>query len=293
MTKNRAAAAFEEVVAVEEHAPDMARVVTVSDCYVVDVRGGTCECPDFQYNLERAECKHLFAARDAIGDLGIGVISPDASLDERPQLATDGGQVGTWTVRDPESGNEREFDSRGAAEDAVDEMESLGVDVELVAPGEESDDDPDGEPDVIDVEATQPDADPVPEDDAPDTLGERSVAEDPLNWVPGEFVDTIDGTQAINRKGFEVLSHFYDISVSTDLQVPPEETDHSYCRVKAVATTPEGRECEAFGSAHVDRGDDAHLLLEMADTRARKRALSIATGVGAVAVAELKSEVQR
>lgn len=58
------------------------------------------------------------------------------------------------------------------------------------------------------------------------------------------------------------------------------------------ATTADGRTCEAYGSAHVDRGDDHELLLELADTRARKRALSIATGVGAVAVAELRAEAQ-
>jgi hypothetical protein len=111
--------------------------------------------------------------------------------------------------------------------------------------------------------------------------------------MPGEFVDTIDGTEAINRKGYEVLAHFYDVEVSADLQVAPEETDHEYCRVKATATTDDGRAVEAYGSAHVERGDDPWLLLEMAGTRARKRALSIATGAGAVAVEELKHEVDR
>jgi hypothetical protein len=102
-------------------------------------------------------------------------------------------------------------------------------------------------------------------------------------------VDTIDGSPAINRKGFEVLSHFYEVDVSADLQVTPEDTGHEYARVKATAEI-DGRTVEAFGSAHVDRGDDSYLLLEMADTRARKRALSIATGAGAVAVEELKNE---
>lgn len=126
--------------------------------------------------------------------------------------------------------------------------------------------------------------------DHPD-LPDRSVSDDPLTWIPGEFVDNIDGSQAINRKGFEVLAHFYDVSTTSDLQVKPEDEGHEYCRVKATATI-DGRTVEAFGSAHVDRGDDPELLLEMADTRARKRALSIATGVGAVAVEELKNEVQ-
>lgn len=138
------------------------------------------------------------------------------------------------------------------------------------------------------TEAVEPTAQAGP--DHPD-LPDRSVSDDPLTWIPGEFVDQIDGSQAINRKGFEVLAHFYDVSTTSDLQVKPEDEDHEYCRVKATATI-DGRTVEAFGSAHVDRGDDPELLLEMANTRARKRALSIATGVGAVAVEELKNEVQ-
>ncbi|WP_246998677.1 hypothetical protein [Halosolutus gelatinilyticus] len=156
------------------------------------------------------------------------------------------------------------------------------MDVELVPP--DASDAASAEPDVIDVESDA--IDPAAYD-----LPERSISDDPLKWVPGEFVDEIDGTQAINRKGFEVLSHFYDIDVETDVQVSPHETDFTYCQVKAAATTPDDRRCEALGSAHVDRGDDSVLLLELADTRARKRALSIATGVGAVAVEELKNEL--
>jgi len=79
--------------------------------------------------------------------------------------------------------------------------------------------------------------------------------------------------------------------VTATLQTAPEETDHEFCRVKAVAETAEDRTVEAFGSAHVDRGDDPWLLVEMAGTRARKRAISVATGAGAVAVAELKNEL--
>jgi len=181
---------------------------------------------------------------------------------------------------------ERTADSRGEAEETKEMAEDVGLEnVEIVPPGETDGGEPTAE--VVDVEPVEPSPEP-----AAGQLGERSVAEDPLNWVPGEFYDTIDGTDAINRKGFEVLSHFYGVDVHTELQVPPEETGHEYCRAKATAVTEDGRECEAFGSAHVDRGDDKVLLLEMAGTRARKRALSIATGVGAVAVEELKSEVQ-
>lgn len=161
------------------------------------------------------------------------------------------------------------------------DMESLFDDVWI----EEADAETDGGPDVAVVDHTD-DTEAASPAEAAD-LPERSVGDDPLTWIPEEFQDEIDGSIAINRKGFEVLSHFYDVDVHAELQVPPEETDHEYCRVKATATI-DGRECQAFGSASTDRGDDAELLLEMADTRARKRAISIATGVGAVAVEELK-----
>jgi len=178
--------------------------------------------------------------------------------------------------------------SRAEAEEMQANAEGVGLtDVEIIPPSETDGGNPTA--DVVEVDEVETPADAA--DAAEAQLDERSVAEDPLNWVPGEFVDEIDGTQAINRKGFEVLSHFYDVDIETEIVVPPEETGHEYCRATATATTPDGRECVAHGSAHVDRDDDSFLLLEMADTRARKRALSIATGVGAVAVEELKNEV--
>lgn len=150
---------------------------------------------------------------------------------------------------------------------------------------------PDSRPDNVEV-VNDVNPEPTPEPEM-DELPDRSVSDDPLSWMPGHFIDQIDGTPAINRKGFEVLAHHYNISTTSDLEVAPEDTDHEYVRVKARATTEDGREAEAYGSAHVDRGDDSELLLEMADTRARKRALSIATGVGVVAVAEMKNEVEQ
>jgi len=196
-----------------------------------------------------------------------------------------------FVVIDHTHDNEREADTKSEAEDMKATAEEFGAEnVEIVPP--ESDAETDGgTAEVVDVKPTTDPA--TPDADAGHDLPERSVADDPLTWMPGDFVDEIDGTPAVNRKGFEVLSHFYDISVSADLQVAPDENGHTYARVKATAETADGRTCEAFGSAHVDRGDDEVLLLEMADTRARKRALSIATGVGAVAVSELKNEVER
>jgi hypothetical protein len=196
-----------------------------------------------------------------------------------------------WTLIDHSRENRREFESRADAETARADLRDLGVDpddLEIVPPTE-TDGSGAVEPEVVDdgVER-QPVETP---DTTPDTLDDRSVADDPIAWMPGEFIDQIDGTEAINRKGFEVLAHFYDVSVTADLQTAPEQTDHEFCRVKATAETADGRTVQAFGSAHVDRGDDPWLLVEMAGTRARKRAISVATGAGAVAVEELKNEL--
>ena len=215
---------------------------------------------------------------------------------------SDRNRVSDWQVYDPGNDNVRAFDGRSRAEDARDDMADLGIDVEVYPPGESPEGDTetdggewtpgdDGTPAAVmsDPEPVEADAEPIVEVD--DELPERNVSDDPLSWMPGHFIDSIDGTPAINRKGFEVLAHHYDISTSSTLEVPPEETGHEYVRVKATAETTDGRTCDAYGSAHVDRGDDAELLLELADTRARKRALSIATGVGVVAVEELRNEV--
>lgn len=124
---------------------------------------------------------------------------------------------------------------------------------------------------------------------------ERDISDDPIEWLnrsAGEFVDTIQGTQAINKKGFRVLQYWYDIDTDSEVVVGPEETNFEYCRVRATAEMPDGQTAVAHGSAHVDRGDDKAILLEMADTRAKSRVLSDITGVGAVAVAELKEGEQ-
>ena len=198
-----------------------------------------------------------------------------------------------FIVRDTDRGNERPVDSRAKAEEVKADLEELGADVEIIPPdtGETQTASADGGPDVVE---TTPDELPT-ENIKPDTGGYDlpddgpSVDEDPLVWMPDEFTDTIDGTVSINRKGMEVLAHHYDIQCSTEL-VDSLTTD-AIVVMKAVATDADGDEYSAFGSASKQRGDDAGLLIEMADTRAYKRAISRATGVGMVAVEELQNEL--
>lgn len=136
-------------------------------------------------------------------------------------------------------------------------------------------------------------ADPAPQPtDSHDLPDEPNLSEDPFAWMPGDFVDTIDGTPTINRRGYAALGRKFGISApEIDVEVGPEETGHEYCRVRAMVRDDDGREFVNHGSAHVDRNDDATLLLEMATTRARKRALAGATGIGLIAIEELKNEL--
>ncbi len=60
---DRVVRALTDVVAVEQQAPDMVRVISVSDEHIVDTRYGRCTCFDMQYNLQgEGRCKHLWRA---------------------------------------------------------------------------------------------------------------------------------------------------------------------------------------------------------------------------------------
>jgi len=198
-----------------------------------------------------------------------------------------------WIVKDAERGSTRPVDSRAEAEEVKADLEDLGADVEIIPPGEGENQSAsaDGGSDVVETHADEAPPEPIESDtdgyDLPDDG--PSVDEDPLVWMPDEFTDQIDGSVAINRKGFEVLAHHYDIQCSTD--VCESLTTPDRVVFKATAVDADGDTYSAFGSACEARGDDTGLLIEMADTRAYKRAISRATGVGMVAVEELQNEL--
>jgi hypothetical protein len=93
MTDDRAVRALEDVVAVEELAPGLVRVVTWADAYEVDARGDGCRCPDKEYH-DTPTCKHEMAALLATSDR---YPSPyvDATDAGTPTVMTDGGLVAT------------------------------------------------------------------------------------------------------------------------------------------------------------------------------------------------------
>ena len=202
-----------------------------------------------------------------------------------------------FIVRDVERDTERPVESRSEAEEVASDLRGIvkqsggnPESIEIVPPKGT-----DGGTTVVEDSR---DESPTGNNEQPETpatdeyeLPDRgpSVDEDPLVWMPDEFTDTIDGSVAINRKGFEVLAHHYDIQCETELCEPL--TTEERVVFKATARDAEGDSYSAFGSASKERGDDSGLLVEMADTRAYKRAISRSTGVGMVAVEELQNEL--
>lgn len=223
-----------------------------------------------------------------------------------------------FIVIDNDNQNRKAFETRAEAEEAAETAREFGSDdVEIVASDSDTETDggevlmgvdvcvhcgeeiengwcPDCDGDDSDEEVAQPttvDADAVADvERLPD---DPDLTDDPFAWMPGDFVDTIEGKPTINRQGYAALAHKFDISApDISVELGPEETGHEYCRVKATVEDSGGRRFVNHGSAHVDRGDDETLLLELATTRARKRALAGATGVGLIAVEELKNELE-
>lgn len=203
-----------------------------------------------------------------------------------------------WTVIDNDSGNERIFNTREEAENAVETVKELGGDPDLFPPGESADEgdsdtaEPLGE-EVEIVENVESEPEPQTEPDM-DELPERSVADDPLDILPGYMIDSVQGTPALNKRGLSVLAFQYGVTVDDrDYLALPTDTDWESAIVETKVTNEDGNSFVGTGSAHVDRGDDKEVLLELAETRSYKRAVSFATGTGIVAYQELTSEVER
>ena len=181
-----------------------------------------------------------------------------------------------------DNGNSREVESRSQAEEIAEDMESLGMTVEINQ-AKETDG---GKAETHTVEE-------MPEPTELDAVKDKDISDDPLSVMPGHFVDTIQGVPTINRKGYAVLAEHFGVSVKAEAVTLPSETDFEYAEFRATATTEDGTEYSGFGSAHINRqdGDDAHLLGELAETRAMKRAVSWATGVGMTAQSEMRNSL--
>jgi hypothetical protein len=200
----------------------------------------------------------------------------------------------TFKLIDDRRDNTREFETRAAAEEKREEMRSLGADPDDLHIERADAETDGGQAARADTPVDPPEAH---ETDVIDTSGggelpdSPPVDEDPLSWVPGHFIDEIQGVPTINRKGYAVIASQYGISVEAESVKLPHETDWEYAAFQATAETPDGETYSGFGSAHVDRDDDKHLLAELAETRAMKRAVAWASGVGMTAAEELMGEM--
>jgi len=195
-----------------------------------------------------------------------------------------------FKVVDHDNDNEKTFSSRSQAEEKADIMRNdFHADVS-VEPVKEQEADTGGTQ-VEEQETREQPTQPVQEDVTEQLPDEGpSVDEDPLVWMPDEFTDTVDGTVSINRKGYEVIAHHYDIQCDTDMVVSPLESDYEVVIHKAVATDSDGDTYSAYGEAHTS-DVDTDVMVRMSCTRAYKRAVSRASGVGMVAVEELQGSL--
>jgi len=195
-----------------------------------------------------------------------------------------------FKVIDHDNDNDKTFSSRSQAEEKAQIMrEDFHVDVSVKPVKEQAQAD-----DAHVEEKDEPQQEPSntvqsnPTEQLPDEG--PSVDEDPLVWMPDEFTDTVDGTVSINRKGYEVIAHHYDIQCETDMVVSPLESEYEVVIHKAVATDTDGDTYTAYGEAHTS-DVDTDVMVRMSCTRAYKRAISRASGVGMVAVEELQGSL--
>jgi hypothetical protein len=173
----------------------------------------------------------------------------------------------------------------------------MGMTLELIAPTEQTEEKTDGgqtKPPQNPPEANpDPDPEPEPTTTEPEVIEQipdekPSLDKDPVEWLPNHFIDTIQGTPTINRKGYCVICSKFGVSVKAEPVVRSSETEFEYAEFKAVATDADGNEYTGFGTAHVERDDDKYMLNELAETRASKRAATWATGLGLSAIEEMQ-----
>jgi len=203
-----------------------------------------------------------------------------------------------WQIKDQTEDRWIDVDTRQEGEDKLEDFEGE-LQLELIAPdgrvvaanfdngGLSSE--PPNETQEVDAEIV--DHSPGQEDtDIPDN---PDVTQDPVDWMPSHFIDSIQGVPTVNRKGYAVIAAQYNVSVVAEPVVRASETDFEHAEFKAIATTEDGQEYSGFGSAHIERGDgdDEYLLNELAETRAMKRAVAWATGVGMTAMSEMQNSL--
>lgn len=219
-------------------------------------------------------------AEDELKDLG--TLNMELSLYH--DAATDGGEV----VEEPPAEDI-------AMVESSDDEQLLGVDV-CVHCGNDIDDGhcPDCDSRTIENNAQLPDDISLSSEavEAIETVKDSGLDTDPLSVLPGFMVDSIKGTQAVNKRGYAMIAERYGIEVSTKMIESPWDNDEGRVVCKATATTDSGKTYNAYGTACESDGDDSANLIELADTRSQKRAVQWASGFGIVGYQELTGQLE-
>jgi hypothetical protein len=215
--------------------------------------------------------------------------------------------MSNWIVRDTQRGNERIMSSHEEAKNKANDMVSLGAHpdyIEIISPSgevvnetntDETDETSEEQGPVMAEhtgETAESGHEPVPvESDAElDELGD-SLATDPLDILPDHMIDHIQGEPAISKRGYAMIAERYGIEVKADVLEYPWENEDGRAVAKALATTDEGKEYSGWGTACAGDGDMSDQLIELAETRALKRAVSWSSGVGIVSYHEMADEL--
>jgi len=66
----------------------------------------------------------------------------------------------------------------------------------------------------------------------------------------------------LNKDGTQLVANILDLEVHSECEVAAYDTDFEYCRYRAVAITPDEKEFEAVGDAHIDESGKSKWDLE-------------------------------
>jgi len=181
----------------------------------------------------------------------------------------------SWLVRDSENGNEREFDSRSEAEDAKEDMEAMGVSVEIVGPN-------DGNAQAVEVVN-----DELTAMDPQDRLVDRDWMLTTIEHGNG------DTSEDLNKRGAQVIAEALGAYPDNDLLKYDPNGDPCYAVIKAWVTDPEtGEKYSAHGEARsTEQNIGDHEVIRQAETRAKKRCIKWISASGAKALLQAGEEV--
>ena len=199
-----------------------------------------------------------------------------------------------------DNGNSRTVDTRSQAEEIAEDMERLGMSVEINQLKETDG----GEAETHTVaaeklaaetgkptETFEADDKEIPKVDGleGEPMDVDQFHQDPIGYLGSinkEFVNTIKGTPAISKRGFRFMQT--ELGVSTTAEVVATFDDPKGVVVHARAETPDGRFAEAHGEGYLTESDVSdNEFVRYADTRAKNRAISDLTSSGALAESEL------